>query len=181
VSNIAVASGRIIWESAHHFLLTYGECLCRCASTSGIHCRSLIAGVKQRQMNWAAESVHLFVMNRDVAQDLVTYTPASEQLYSSVEYERNIVVQSSNLGRDRCAITYIYLLCSAWAPTIQRQDSCSASPRYLRSSAKPLNTSVGAAISSAASLGQFHITVRVYEDQDLHINDILNAHECYGF
>jgi hypothetical protein len=29
--------------------------------------RRLTAGVKQRQMNWAAESVHKFVMNRYLA------------------------------------------------------------------------------------------------------------------
>jgi hypothetical protein len=128
VSNCAAASGKI-WEAVHHFLFTCGERLCSCASTSGIHCMSLTAGLKKRQINKAADSVHLFVLIRDLAQDQVTYSPASKQLYTSVvEYERNIV-ESSNLRRDRCAQTYICLLCSEWALTNQRQGSCTESAR----------------------------------------------------
>jgi hypothetical protein len=177
VSNCAAASGKI-WEYIHHFLFTCGERPCSRASTSGIHYRSLTAGVKKRQINWAA--VHLFVLNRDLPQDQVTYSPSSKQLYTSVEHERNNVVESSNLRRDRCAKTYIYLFCSAWAITNQSQVSCTESARYLRRVAN-LSSTVGfSASSSAASLGQLHITVGVYENQYLHINGILNAHERHG-
>jgi hypothetical protein len=86
-----------------------------------------------------------------------------------------MVVESSNLRRYRCAKTYIYLLCSAWALKNQRHDSCTASPRNLGSVAKHLNTSGG-----AASLEHLRIIIRVYENQDLHINGILNDHECHG-
>jgi hypothetical protein len=137
--------------------------------------RRITAGVKQLQMNWTAESVHLLVMNKDLGYDQVKYSPASEQLYRSVEYERNMVVGISNLRRDRYAKTYIYLLCSAWALTNQRHDSCTASPKYLRSVAIHLNTSGG-----AASLEHLRITVRVYENQALNINGILNDHEFHG-
>jgi hypothetical protein len=115
-------------------------------------------------------------MNRDLTQDQVKYSPGSEQLYSSAEYERNIVVEFSNLRRDRCVKTFIYLLCCA----NQHHDSCTASPRYLRSVAKHLSTSGGAASSGAASLGHLRITVGVYENQELHINGVLNDDGRHG-
>jgi hypothetical protein len=68
-----------------NYLATAVKPFSSCASSNGNQCKSLRNGVKQRQINWAPELLHLFGIVRAPAQGQVTCSPAPGDLYSSVK------------------------------------------------------------------------------------------------
>jgi hypothetical protein len=163
--------------SVLHFLFTSADASFSCASTAAYKCSSLRTGEKQCPIKWAAESVHLGGIVRDVAKDQVTYTPATGHLYNNVDH---CVVEYSQLRLGSCPKAPVYILCCSLAQVTNRDDSCIESSRHLCSSARHLSTMAGAAVQQRRNSCDSQSKYLCISIWHLRISDISIAHEDHG-
>jgi hypothetical protein len=94
--------------------------------------RNLTSGVQQRQES-VQHNLYTCAESSNHLRRIVTYTNASEHLYTSTEQQRASIFHASQLRRVNCAKAPVYLLGSSCDPTEHLECSSTGYSRHLLS------------------------------------------------